>query len=153
MCEHAQSCPTLCGPMDRIARQAPLSMGFPRQEYWSRLPFPSPGDLPDPRIEPASLVSPALAAGFFHHWVPQETAGRHGKALCWGVWVLCPLTGLYHFLFPSAGLANPELPALQGQERGQPLLPCWHGRGLGIRPHPESGTAKLSAEDAATVML
>ena len=37
-----------------VARQAPLSMGFPRQEYWSRLPFPSPGDLPDPGIKPAS---------------------------------------------------------------------------------------------------
>ena len=40
----------------------PLSMGFPRQEYWSGLPFPSPGDLPDPGIDP---VSPALAGGFF----------------------------------------------------------------------------------------
>ena len=37
-----------------VARQAPLSMGFPRQEYWSGLPFPIPGDLPDPAIEPAS---------------------------------------------------------------------------------------------------
>ena len=45
------------------AHQAPLSMGFPRQEYWSGLPFPSPGDLLDLRIEPASLVSPALQAG------------------------------------------------------------------------------------------
>ena len=43
----------------------PLSMGFPRQEYWSELPFRPPGDLPDPGIEPASLASPALAGGFF----------------------------------------------------------------------------------------
>jgi len=43
-----------------VARQAPLSVGFSRQEYWSRLPFPSPGDLPDLRIEPRSPVSPAL---------------------------------------------------------------------------------------------
>ena len=42
-----------------VARQASLSMGFPRQEYWSGLPFPSPGDLPDPGIEPGS---PALQA-------------------------------------------------------------------------------------------
>ena len=42
--------------------QAPLSMGFPRQEYWHGLPFPSPGDLPDPGIEPRSPASPALAA-------------------------------------------------------------------------------------------
>ena len=47
--EVAQSCPTLCGPWT-VAHQAPLSMGFSRQEYWSGLPFPSPGDLPDPGI-------------------------------------------------------------------------------------------------------
>ena len=43
-----------------VAYQAPPSMDFSRQEYWSGLPFPSPGDLPDPGIEPVSLVSPAL---------------------------------------------------------------------------------------------
>ena len=48
-----------------VARQAPLSMGFSRQEYWSGLPFPSLGDLPDPGTEPTSLMSPALAGGFF----------------------------------------------------------------------------------------
>ena len=48
-----------------FARQAPLSMGFPRQEYWSGLPCPPPGDLPDPGIEPTSLTSPALAGRFF----------------------------------------------------------------------------------------
>ena len=45
-----------------VAHQAPPSMGFSRQEYWSELPFPFPGDLPNPGIEP---VSPALAGGFF----------------------------------------------------------------------------------------
>ena len=45
------------------ARQAPVSMGFPRQEYWSWLPFPSPRALPNPGIEPASSVSSALAGG------------------------------------------------------------------------------------------
>ena len=45
--------------------QAPLSMGFSRQEYWSGLPFPFPGDLPSPGFEPWSLMSPALAGGFF----------------------------------------------------------------------------------------
>ena len=48
-----------------IAHQAPLSVGFPRQEYWSGLPFPPPGDLPNPGIEPESPVSPALAGRFF----------------------------------------------------------------------------------------
>ena len=58
-----------------VAHQAPPSMGFPRQEYWSGLPFPSPGDLPDPRIEPMSPASPALAGGFF------TTSPRPGKVL------------------------------------------------------------------------
>ena len=48
-----------------VARQAPLSMGFSRQEYWSGLPFSPPGNLPDPGIRPAPLTSPALAGGFF----------------------------------------------------------------------------------------
>ena len=47
------------------ALQAPLSMEFSRQEYWSGLPFPPPGDLPNPGIKPVSLTSPALAGGFF----------------------------------------------------------------------------------------
>ena len=53
---HAQSCPALCDRMD-TAHQAHLSMGFPRQEYWSGLPFPSSGDLSNSGIKP---VSPAL---------------------------------------------------------------------------------------------
>ena len=54
-----------------VAHQAPLSMEYSRQEYWSGLPFPPPGDLPDPGIKLLSvasnpiLVSPALAGGFF----------------------------------------------------------------------------------------
>ena len=47
-----------------IACQVPLSMEFPKQDYWSGLPFPSPGDLPSPGIEPAS---PALSGSFFYH--------------------------------------------------------------------------------------
>ena len=47
-----------------VVHQAPLSMGFPRQEYWSRLPCPSPGDLPNPGIEPASLTFPQYDPGF-----------------------------------------------------------------------------------------
>ena len=52
-----------------VACQAPLSMGFPRQEYWSGLPFPFPGDLSDPGMEPPS---PALAGGFFTTKPPGE---------------------------------------------------------------------------------
>ena len=45
-----------------VAHQAPLSMGFSRQEYWSEVPFPSSGDLPDPGIKPASSEAPAQQA-------------------------------------------------------------------------------------------
>ena len=55
----AQSCLTLCNPWT-VARQAPLFMGFSRQEYWSGLPRPPPGDFPNPGIKPASLRSPAI---------------------------------------------------------------------------------------------
>ena len=48
-----------------VACQASLSMEFSRQEHWSGFPFPPPGDLPDPGIEPGSLTSSALAGGFF----------------------------------------------------------------------------------------
>ena len=54
--------------------QAPLSMGFSRQEYWSGLPGPPPGDLSDPGIEPVSLTSPALAGRFF---TTSATWGAH----------------------------------------------------------------------------
>ena len=61
-----QSCPTLCDlTLWTAARQAPLSVGIFRQEYWSGLPCPPLGDLLNPGIEAASPVSPALAGGFF----------------------------------------------------------------------------------------
>ena len=56
-----QLCPALATAWT-VAHQAPLSMGFSRQEYWSGLPFPSPGDLPNSGVKP---MSPALAGGFF----------------------------------------------------------------------------------------
>ena len=60
----AQSCPTLLTPWT-VACQASLSMEFSRQQYWSGLPFPSPGDFPDPGIKPVSPVSPTVAGRFF----------------------------------------------------------------------------------------
>ena len=54
--------------------QAPLSMGFSSQEYWSELPLSPPGDLPDPGIKPESLMSPTLAGGFF---TTSATWGTH----------------------------------------------------------------------------
>ena len=59
------SCVQLCVTLWTVVPQAPLSTGFFRQEYWSGLPYLSPEDLPNPGIEPVSLMSPALAGGFF----------------------------------------------------------------------------------------
>ena len=67
--EVTQSYPTLCDPMDSGLHQAPPSMGFSREEYWSGLPFPSPGNLPDLGIEPRS---PALSTGT----LPSEPPGN-----------------------------------------------------------------------------
>ena len=64
----AQSCPTVCNPWT-VIHQAPLSIGFPRQEYWSGLPFPSARNLPNPGIEPGS---PALQADS----LPAEPPGK-----------------------------------------------------------------------------
>ena len=61
-----QSCP-LFATLWTPAHQAPLSMGFSRQEHWSGLLFPPSGDLANPGIKPASLTSPALAGEFFTH--------------------------------------------------------------------------------------
>ena len=71
--EVTQSCPTLCNPMD-CSYQAPLSMGFSRQEYWSGVPSPSPGDLPDPGVKAGS---PALQADT----LPSETQTMTGVSV------------------------------------------------------------------------
>ena len=73
-CLVTEWCPTLCNAMDlHVARQAPLSLEFPRQECWNGLPFPPPGDLPDPGIQ---TVSPALAGRFF---TPEPPEKKHLK--------------------------------------------------------------------------
>ena len=74
MCVCVQSCLTLRDPMDYIACQAPLSMGFSRHEYWSRLPCPPPGDFPNPGIEPRS---PALQS----YSLPSEPPGKPNGVL------------------------------------------------------------------------
>ena len=63
-----------------VALQAPLSMEFSRQEYWSGLPFPPPGDLPDPQTESTSLTSLALPGGFF------TTSATWEAHLCMCTW-------------------------------------------------------------------
>ena len=77
------SCVQLFATSWTVTHQAPLSVGFPRQEYWSGLPFPLAGDLPNPGIE---LTSPALAGGFF----TSEPPGKHTG------FVLYPLKSFFY---------------------------------------------------------
>ena len=63
-----------------VTHQAPLSLEFSRQEYWSCLPSPPPGDLPNPGIEPTALVSPALAGGFFASSATWEAPSEHSTS-------------------------------------------------------------------------
>ena len=73
VCTQSVSCVWLFMIPWTVAHQAPLSMGFFRQEYWSGLPFPSPGELPYPGIKPMFLLSPALAGSFFTTSTTWET--------------------------------------------------------------------------------
>ena len=66
------SCVQLFGNPWTVGCQAPLSMEFSRQDNWSGLPFPTPGDLTDPGIKPRSSVSPAVAGGLSHHRSPKR---------------------------------------------------------------------------------
>ena len=65
VCAKSLNCVQLFVTLWTVAYQPPLSMGFSRQKYWSGLPWPPPGDLPDPGMEPLPLMSPASAGGFF----------------------------------------------------------------------------------------
>ena len=75
-----------------VACQALLSMGFSRQEYWSVLSCPPPGDLPDPEIKPRSLMSPALAGRFFTISITQVPSVMHHNLLIfWSVFPQDPI--------------------------------------------------------------
>ena len=83
-CESAmyvQSCPTLYDPIDGSPPES-SSMGFSRQEYWSGLPFPAPGDFSNPGIRPSSPTSPSVAGGFF----TTEPSGKPKSAKCIQIW-------------------------------------------------------------------
>ena len=80
--EIPQLCPTFCNPWT-VTRQAPLFMGFSRQEYWSGLSFPSPGDLLYPGIEPRS---PALQA-LFTLWATREAHNNFMRSLLFTIYI------------------------------------------------------------------
>ena len=110
-------------------------MGFSRQEYWSGLPFPAPGDLPDPGITPRSPASPALAGRLCHHWATWETLST--ASVCVKVPQLC-LTLRPHDCSPPGSSIHGDSPGkntrvgyhallqeifpTQGTESGSPAL-------------------------------
>ena len=100
-----QSCPTLWDPMND-SHQAPLSMGFSRQEYWRRLPYLPPGNLPYSGIEPASLMSPALASGFFSTSATWEAHDHHPSPILF--FLLAKLRFYTHqIITPHSSLSQP----------------------------------------------
>ena len=110
MCVRAkslQSCPTLCSPMDCKPFRF-LSMGFSRQEYWSGLPCPPPGDLPDPGIESVSLKPLEFAGGYF---TTSSTWKAHSTSLCVHVQLFQSYLTLWtvaHQAPLSIGFSKPE---------------------------------------------
>ena len=121
--ELLQSCPTVCYCIDWGT--SAFSVGVSRQEYWSGLPFPSAGDLPNPGIEPASLMSPALAGRFF---ATSATKNIYNNAYCFccSVAQLCPT------------LCNPMDYSTQGfpvlHHLQQLAQTCVHWVGVAIQP-------------------
>ena len=128
MCSVAPSCYFwLFAALCTIAHQAPLSMGFSRQDYWNGLPFPPPGDLPDPGIEP---VSSALAGGFFTT-EPTERIFYPVPCLIWGMtrcrWSILSLKDSH----------SEEEIDIKIIIRKQCLVACWGShrkKGMGIWP-------------------
>ena len=107
-----------------VAHQVPLSMGFSRQESWSGLPCPPPGNLPHPGIEPTSLGSPALAGRFFTTSTTWEAPSRVGPEVCTSESFFSAVT------LPIVQLLGFPQP-LQCDGRGRPSRSCRNvGKGL-----------------------
>ena len=139
------------------ALQTPLSIGFFRQEYWSGLPCPSLGNLPDPGIELTSLMSPALAGGFFTTSVTWEARG------IWYYWskLFIPSLLVKCFCGPSAGKEStciagdpgliPRLGRSAGEGIGYPLQYFWASLMVQLVKNPsavrESWVWSLAGED------
>ena len=100
----AQSSLTICDPVDCSPPGSSVHRIF-QEEYWSRLPFPPPGDLPNPGIEPTSLTSPALAGRFFTNSTTQKALGNLGKIPWRRKRLPSPLfwPGEFHGLYTSWG--------------------------------------------------
>ena len=96
-----------------VACQAPLSMGFSRQKYWSGLPCPPPSHFPDPGIEPESLVSPALAGKFFTTSTIWEDHDASFKCKHKNIQLICRITEIAQFITHTCI----EIPFLLGQRK------------------------------------
>ena len=121
MCARALSCVQLSMTAGTVAHQAPLSMGFSRQEYWSRLPFPPPGDLPDLGIEPIPPASPALADGFFTTEPPEKHRFCHPTVELNHNYTYTPFLPVLPLLPPSYP-SRPPQSTRQGSRATQQLL-------------------------------
>ena len=115
-----QLCPTLCDPI--VAHQAPLSMGFSRQEYWSGLSCLPPEDLPDPGIEPESLTSPASADRFF-------TTSTIRKKVKVKVALCDPMDCIVHGVSPCQNTGVGSLSLLQGSSQSRDQTQVSHTAG------------------------
>ena len=129
VCGCAQSCPTLCLPME--CNPPGFSVKFSRWEYWSWLPFPNVGDLPNPRIEAVSLVSPILAVDS----LPPYHLGSPPLKVAWWyfqIQPLCPHTrrqeeerdGKLH-LSLSLSFYTVSTRTLQSRKRAGNVVYCW----------------------------
>ena len=123
VCAQLLSCVQLFGTPWTVARQAPLSVGSSRQEYWSRLPFPPPGNLPDSGIKPLSLESSELAGRFFTTWATREAQ--------WS-WISCNISTFCRNLSVWYELAQKSL-----RENGRDVASGW-GRNFSFWCNSES---------------
>ena len=101
----------------RLSHQAPLSMGFSKQAYWSGLPCPPPpGDLPDPGIKPAFLMSPALADGFFTTSTIWEAPYYYYSTIQYYYYYSCPLLSMGDWFQDPPGIpksADAQVPYIK----------------------------------------
>ena len=144
-CEVAQSCPTLCDPMDCSLPSSSI-LGFSRQVNWSGLPFPSPGDLPNPGTEPGS---PALQADA----LPSEPPGKHPRvesALKMGRW----LSQVNQFICRKMGWKGCILSGLEREicrdDKREPETLVWKAR---LQAKAVSWEVQLSEAAMAEALL
>ena len=129
-----KSCPTL-GTPQTVDHQASLPMVFPRQEYWSGLPFPSPGDLPDPGIKP---TSPAMAGRVFTTEPPWGSCLQGLNIFCY-----CTVLGIRN-LTRSTGCVPSAGSCVLSLARMGHALPLAHGLSLHLQSWEHSIMSSLS---------